>query len=418
MDHAPHHLVCICWSMDAEDASPFNPFHFWKERLRSGETEEGVRGGSSQQDLGRGVGGSKEDGKLQDDVFSAAPEKSSAFQDATKRRPPPRPPIEPTSMPDPVPKSLWCLPMAEQGTSTHGPSGLQERNDRVAQQGSTGVQERLEKLKKPSCNNAAGVQGRVGKLQLGSGQPQSRRDVQGKSINPSSEVANLQLEGHAKSAAGGKGGESQSKRDSAGRKSKESQSNRDATSVQERISRLEAGSDADSYMPTFKKSPLHLPSHTPGHTPNHTPIKKTTSSPTINADSASSRRVLHHIKSSGSLDSGKPPTPTTKFIPTIQTIRASTGDQLSADDLDLELYRPQRSGTSHQSEKVLDVAKKLDLVLLGAQLPTVGARGRRRRNSGGELPIRSRSGSSGDAKTPDGVSLLVHVVGVGVAGYQ
>ena len=85
-------------------------------------------------------------------------------------------------------------------------------------------------------------------------------------------------------------------------------------------------------------------------------------------------------------------------------------------DLDLELYQPQkgRAGvSSHQSVKVLDVAKKIDSVLLGAQLPTHGGRGRWRRNSGGDLPLKGRRGSSGS----DGVSccniiMCVCVVGV------
>lgn len=361
--------------MDAEDASPFNPFHYWKERLRSDETEEGVEEGSHQ-DLGHGVGGSD------DHVVSAAQEESSAFHGATKRRPPPLPPVGQISRSNLVPKSH--SPLAEQGPCTlHGPSGLQERSGKLTEQSSTSVQERLEKLIKPSSKDTVQLRriGGLGSKDLESGQLNA--SVQGKRGKLSSKVANLQT-----SAAAGQ--------------DRESQSGRDAAGVQERINRLEAGSDADSYMPTFKKPPMKSPVPLPGHTPGHKAVKKTTSNPLISADGGSSRRVLHHIKSSGSLESGgKPPTPTTKFIPTIQTIRASTGDQLSEEDLDLELYRPQRGGSSHQSGKVLDVAKKIDSVLLGAKLSMVGMRGR---GSGGELPVRSRSGSSGDVKSSDGVS--------------
>jgi hypothetical protein len=169
--------------------------------------------------------------------------------------------------------------------------------------------------------------------------------------------------------------------------------------VQERINKLgdnahsqDVSSDADGYMP--KKSPMHLPGHTPGHTPSHKAVKKSSSNPVMrNGSTGSSSPVkLRHTRTGSSFDSP----PSTRAIPTIQTIRASR------DDLDLELYQPQRDSDAHQSMKVLDFAKKLDL---GSELPSVGGRGRRkRRSSGEEVLLRGVRGSSEDVRSSDGVS--------------
>ena len=61
----------------------------------------------------------------------------------------------------------------------------------------------------------------------------------------------------------------------------------------EGISKLEAGSDADSYVPTFKKSPVKSPMHHPGHYPGHKPVRKSNSNPN-SEEGSSSKPALQH----------------------------------------------------------------------------------------------------------------------------
>ena len=169
--------------------------------------------------------------------------------------------------------------------------------------------------------------------------------------------------------------------------------------MQERIEKFEAASlsgnqkssDVDNYVPNSKKSPLHAPPQAPAA---HRSVKKSNSNPIVPAFQGSiTRRRATPFKSTSSVEPESAP----KFsIPTIQTTRASTGDQLSPTADDLELYRPRKVGggstapgvTGLGGGRVMDVAKKIDSAL---QLP--------RR-------ARSRSGSSGDInRTSDSVSM-------------
>ena len=396
--------------MDAEDPSPENPFHYWKERLRSDESEEEAGMSSQRSGISGGLASSPVKLRERGSTSSqSAEEDSSAFLEGSKRRPPPRPPTGPPSRPkvgprrSPSPGDDGCK----------NPPGLQEKSGQVSN-----VQGRLERLAEPSSRGSGmqggyGMQGATGKYRSdkashsGSTKEWPHQQISGgtgsvqeRIGNLSSKYAHLELGKPASKlrrgwqGAGGVAGV----REKIGRI--------------EGISKLEAGSDADSYVPTFKKSPVKSPMHHPGHSPGHKPMRKSNSNP-ISEEGSSSKPVLQHNMSSGNLDCGNPPT--TKFIPTIQTIRASTGDDLSV-DLDLELYQPQKGRawvSSHQSVKVLDVAKKIDSVLLGAQLPTHGGRGRWRRNSGGDLPSKGRRGSSGS----DGVSCCnICVCGGGEVG--
>ena len=144
----------------------------------------------------------------------------------------------------------------------------------------------------------------------------------------------------------------------------------------------EAGvnSDANSYIPSLKKK-------TPMPVPAHSSVKKTTSNPISTGSGNENMSILRPIKSSGNLDPNPPAKP--KYIPTIQTIRGSIGDQLSEDDLDL--YKPERIG----SARVSDLAKKMDTLFLSPQVP---------------VQTKGRRGSSGD------INRMADRVSVGVRG--
>lgn len=151
-----------------------------------------------------------------------------------------------------------------------------------------------------------------------------------------------------------------------------------------------SNSDANSYMPSFRKALNPVRAAPTAETSSsststvHKGLKKTTSSPVVPTASKGnySRIVPRKMPSLGSEDSRR------DDIPTIQTTRASGADLLDSLD-DLELYRPQRRGKQQGSQgsggvAVLEVAKKLeDSVFLSPQIA--------RRTNG-------RRGSSGDMK--------------------
>ena len=145
-------------------------------------------------------------------------------------------------------------------------------------------------------------------------------------------------------------------------------------SLQERIGKFEAtmvnNSDAESYVPKMKK--IQGP-------PVHKHVTKSNSNPIIPERPSLVLRPRPSLKSTGSLEQASPPK-SRNFIPTIQTIHASTGEDLSMDET--ELFRPTKG-------KVLDVAKKMDESLL---IPH------------SRSPVRGRRGSSGDINNR--VSLL------------
>ena len=142
--------------------------------------------------------------------------------------------------------------------------------------------------------------------------------------------------------------------------------------LQEKIGRFEAAnknsSDAESYVPKMKKQPVQTPV-------GHTALSKSNSNPVIPERPAVPLRRRSALKSASSMEQTTH-AKSKDFIPTIQTIRASTGDDLSGDDLNVdntELFRPTKG-------KVLDAAKKMDSSFLIPQ----------------GQPIRGRRGSSGD----------------------
>lgn len=414
-DHTPQNsyqepatpmLSWLARHMDGEGPSPVNPFLYWKGRLHSDGTQEGIRVETPQDGSAKDQTG--HDGaalKLRDVIVSSLqPHKEGSSHDSSKRRPPPSRPDGPISRAGTVSKDQ----QPDSGLDHHGsiePPGVQERISKLAEQsnrGLGGVQNRPEKVRKPSAEAEANKQGRAFGKPSGMDASFQRelegiRRLAGKNVELQSSRDGADKQGRSIGRLGGDDGGfyPEGTRKLAGR-SKELQSSMVTAGVQERISRLQTGSDADSYTPTFKKLPMHAA--------GHKQVKKSTSSPIVGEETVSPRRMLKEIKSSGSLDS--PPTPSKKYIPTIQTIRASTGDQFSVDDM--ELYLPQKSTTapSHQSGMVLEFAKKIDSALLGAQLPmTVAAR--RRRGSGGDFPTRARRGSSGEVWSSDGVSYSV-----------
>lgn len=146
--------------------------------------------------------------------------------------------------------------------------------------------------------------------------------------------------------------------------------------VQKRVGKLEAvrdNGDASSYVPGLKRSPMHINTA-------HKVVKKTNSSPVKPSASANVGSIPYRrspIKTSSSVDHMSPPKFSHRHIPTIQTIRASIGDRLSVDDL--ELYKPKKKGAQLegvQLRRVLDVAKKFDSTFLSVQ-PPLAAKGRR-----------------------------------------
>lgn len=315
--------------MDAEDPSPVNPFHFWKGRIQ-GERKDGC-GEQSRKDA---IGGSsfpstssrhhheasKHHHEASKQAMTSEDSSSAASQGASKRRPPPP---RPTGTGGQV---------VELERSMQDPVRVRELAAMTGSSKDALVQERLGKASKDTP-----AQETLGRLLVRGKQDASIWEGRIKPTAPTAESKSIQ-----------------------------------DVNVQERIKAVRGGSDADSYTPSLKKSPMHVA--------GHRTVKKTTSNP-VNGENA-----RHPIKSSRSLNSKKNPY-SNRYIPTIQTIRASTGDQLSVDDL--ELYRPQR-GT--RSVKVLEFAKKIDAVLLSPQHP-VGANGRR--------------GSSGDiSRASDSVRLL------------
>ena len=120
-------------------------------------------------------------------------------------------------------------------------------------------------------------------------------------------------------------------------------------------------SDANSYIPKSKKSPgLN----------RHKVVTKTVSNPVESKSFSKSCSASPPKINFGSFERRLP-----KFVPSITTIRCSTGSQLSVDDL--ELYRPQRYPEQKGRGRVLDIAKQLDASLLSPPLPmpTAGRRG-------------------------------------------
>ena len=167
--------------------------------------------------------------------------------------------------------------------------------------------------------------------------------------------------------------------------------------VQERISKFEStspdkNSDADSYVPSLKKSPMKIVPPATGQ--RHQSVKKTTSNPVL--PSGGPHVVLrrtHRTSCSGLESEGT--RLDKKFIPTIQTIRASNGDLLSSLD-DLELYKPRKVRPRPISQEVgtggvgrssvLDAARKIeDSVFLSPLEAGRAGRAGGRRGSGGEV---------------------------------
>ncbi len=155
--------------------------------------------------------------------------------------------------------------------------------------------------------------------------------------------------------------------------------------LQERIDKLEAAkensSDAESYVPRMKQK---LQTQAPtGHSApaEHKQLSKSNSNPVIPERPAVVMRMRASLKSTSSMETS--PGKSKDFIPTIQTIRASTGDDLSMDDT--ELFRPTKG-------RVLDAAKKME----GSFLAPHGQPIRGRRGSSGDINKRRR-GSGGEA---------------------
>ena len=145
--------------------------------------------------------------------------------------------------------------------------------------------------------------------------------------------------------------------------------------LQEKIGRFEAVhencSDAESYVPKMKKQPTQIPAA-------HKPLSKSNSNPAVPERPVVPVRRRSALKSTSSMEE-TPHAKSKDFIPTIQTIRAST--ELSVDDT--ELFRPTKG-------KVLDTAKKMEGNFLIPQ----------------GHPTRGRRGSSGDINKANKVSFL------------
>lgn len=139
----------------------------------------------------------------------------------------------------------------------------------------------------------------------------------------------------------------------------------------------------------------------PPKTPTrHTALSKTSSNPVMSpshnagnssrGNSKSPSKSPSRSKSTSSASDILSPTSHSKFVPTIQTIRASIGDQLSTSMDDLDLHKLQQAPELSGSSNVLSLAKRIDGTFLSPQI-------HRRSNP--------RRGSSGDIKRVNRVSI-------------
>ena len=371
---------------------PVNPFHFWKDRLRDEEESALLDAANSRRGHGDGPGNLAASPRRSFGVQEASPISSStggvdsisATAPITKRRPPPSPPKQQARSSAEAALSSSCCSSARDGK-------LSNRGASVLQQPSAGGRSR------------AGVEAAEGVPGLGGGGGGGGGEGRGEGGGIRGRIDQLELES-VRSGGDGCGQASASSSAGAGAvftfKSPEKRleqrreaQREDKGSIQDWVGKLEPSSrgfhssDANSYIPSgANKSPR----------PVHKSVRKSTSSP-VGGESPQKGKFVNKTPLPFSSTSCK------KSIPTIQTTRASNGDQFSADDLDL--YQLQKSnalsapgggggGGGGKGGKVLEVAKRIDSVFLSPphtmQAPSFAA------PSGGDGVKGRRRGSSGD----------------------
>jgi len=140
-----------------------------------------------------------------------------------------------------------------------------------------------------------------------------------------------------------------------------SNSKRDVLSNKSKSLECSSYSDASSYVPRGNKANKKVERASSEKTTEHRKVKKTSSSPVKVSEPKVERQSLSSSwrSSTGSSDKYSGIIRSKKFIPRIETIRASTGDRFSKDDLDL--LRVEKSG------RVQGLAEELNAAFSGPQ---------------------------------------------------